>query len=45
MKAMKAAWASGATATARSIGNLAKMASEMRNSVSGFKLPDLAERA
>jgi twitching motility protein PilJ len=30
---------SGTTATARSIGTLAKMASEMRNSVSGFTLP------
>jgi twitching motility protein PilJ len=30
---------SGTTATAKSIGNLAKMASEMRNSVSGFNLP------
>jgi len=29
----------GTTATARSIGNLAKLASDMRNSVSGFKLP------
>jgi twitching motility protein PilJ len=29
----------GTTATARSIGNLAQLASEMRNSVSGFKLP------
>ena len=31
---------SGTTATAKSIGNLAKMASEMRKSVSGFTLPD-----
>ena len=30
---------SGTTATAKSIGNLAKMASEMRKSVSGFTLP------
>ncbi|MWV10679.1 chemotaxis protein [Pseudomonas sp. R-28-1W-6] len=30
----------GTTATAKSIGNLAKMASEMRKSVSGFTLPD-----
>ncbi|UZJ60757.1 methyl-accepting chemotaxis protein [Pseudomonas sp. KU26590] len=30
---------SGTAATARSMGNLAKMASEMRRSVSGFKLP------
>jgi twitching motility protein PilJ len=30
---------SGTTATAESIGNLAKMASEMRRSVSGFTLP------
>ncbi|MCE4068271.1 MULTISPECIES: methyl-accepting chemotaxis protein [Pseudomonas] len=35
----------GTTATARSIGNLAKMAGEMRHSVSGFKLPDTAEQA
>ncbi len=35
----------GTTATARSIGNLAKMASEMRKSVSGFTLPDSAEKA
>ncbi|KAF1056096.1 MAG: hypothetical protein GAK44_00306 [Pseudomonas delhiensis] len=35
----------GTTATARSIGNLAKMAGEMRHSVSGFKLPDHAEQA
>ncbi|MDH0337762.1 methyl-accepting chemotaxis protein [Pseudomonas otitidis] len=34
----------GTTATAKSIGNLAKMASEMRKSVSGFNLPD-ADRA
>ncbi len=30
---------SGTTATARSIGNLAEMAQEMRNSVAGFRLP------
>jgi len=30
---------SGTTATAKSIGNLAEMASQLRNSVSGFKLP------
>ena len=30
---------SGSTATAESIGNLARMASEMRRSVSGFTLP------
>ncbi|EPN08865.1 type IV pilus biogenesis protein PilJ, partial [Pseudomonas syringae pv. actinidiae ICMP 18804] len=30
---------SGTSATAESIGNLAKMASEMRRSVSGFTLP------
>ncbi len=35
----------GTTATARSIGNLAKMASEIRNSVSGFKLPEGVEQA
>ncbi|WP_313515513.1 methyl-accepting chemotaxis protein [Pseudomonas sp.] len=35
----------GTTATARSIGNLAKMASEMRRSVSGFTLPEAAEQA
>ena len=35
----------GTTATARSIGNLAKMASEMRKSVSGFNLPDAPEQA
>jgi twitching motility protein PilJ len=33
---------SGTTATAESIGNLAKMASEMRRSVSGFTLPPSA---
>jgi twitching motility protein PilJ len=36
---------SGTTATAKSIGNLAKMASEMRNSVSGFNLPNDGEQA
>ncbi len=35
----------GTTATATSIGNLAKMASEMRGSVSGFNLPDAADKA
>jgi twitching motility protein PilJ len=35
----------GTTATAKSIGNLAKMASEMRKSVSGFKLPDTQDIA
>ncbi|AOE82849.1 methyl-accepting chemotaxis protein [Pseudomonas sp. TCU-HL1] len=35
----------GTTATAKSIGNLAKMASEMRKSVSGFKLPETEEIA
>lgn len=30
----------GTTATARSIGNLAEMAQEMRNSVAGFRLPE-----
>ncbi|MDU9391632.1 methyl-accepting chemotaxis protein [Pseudomonas sp. zfem002] len=34
---------SGSTATAESIGNLARMASEMRRSVSGFTLPSTAE--
>ena len=34
---------SGSTATADSIGNLAKMASQLRRSVSGFTLPDTAE--
>ncbi|WP_120994845.1 methyl-accepting chemotaxis protein [Stutzerimonas urumqiensis] len=33
----------GTTATAKSIGNLAKMASEMRRSVSGFTLPDVEQ--
>ena len=36
---------SGTTATARSIGNLAKMASDMRKSVSGFTLPEQREQA
>ncbi|TRX73554.1 methyl-accepting chemotaxis protein [Pseudomonas mangiferae] len=35
----------GTTATAKSIGNLAKMASEMRKSVSGFNLPETPEQA
>ena len=30
----------GTTATARSIGDLAEMAQEMRNSVAGFRLPE-----
>ncbi|WP_175653877.1 methyl-accepting chemotaxis protein [Pseudomonas sp. Marseille-P9899] len=34
---------SGSTATAESIGNLARMASEMRRSVSGFTLPPAPE--
>ena len=34
---------SGSTATAESIGDLARMASEMRRSVSGFTLPPAAE--
>ena len=34
---------SGTAATAESIGNLAKMASEMRRSVSGFRLPTSRE--
>jgi len=34
---------SGSTATAESIGDLARMASEMRRSVSGFTLPATAE--
>lgn len=34
---------SGSTATAESIGNLARMASEMRRSVSGFTLPPTPE--
>ncbi len=33
----------GTTATARSIGNLADMATELRNSVEGFTLPEEAE--
>ncbi|MCU1752623.1 methyl-accepting chemotaxis protein [Pseudomonas sp. 6D_7.1_Bac1] len=36
---------SGSTATAESIGNLAKMASQLRRSVSGFTLPAVAERS
>lgn len=36
---------SGTTATARSIGTLAKMATEMRKSVSGFTLPEGREEA
>ncbi|MNF32346.1 twitching motility protein PilJ [Pseudomonas linyingensis] len=36
---------SGTTATARSIGTLAKMASDMRKSVSGFTLPEEREQA
>ncbi|TBU76140.1 methyl-accepting chemotaxis protein [Phytopseudomonas daroniae] len=36
---------SGTTATAKSIGTLAKMASEMRHSVSGFTLPQDGEQA
>jgi twitching motility protein PilJ len=32
----------GTIATARSIGNLAEMAAELRLSVAGFKLPDYA---
>lgn len=35
----------GTTATARSIGTLAKMASDMRQSVAGFTLPESRERA
>ncbi|QHD03662.1 chemotaxis protein [Pseudomonas sp. S04] len=35
---------SGSTATAESIGNLAKMASQLRRSVSGFTLPAVPER-
>ena len=30
----------GTTATARSIGNLAEMANQLRESVAGFKLPE-----
>ena len=33
----------GTTATATSIGNLAELAVQMRNSVAGFKLPELIE--
>ncbi|WP_281645291.1 methyl-accepting chemotaxis protein [Parendozoicomonas sp. Alg238-R29] len=36
---------SGTNATARSIGNLADMAGDMRESVSGFKLPEGEEEA
>ena len=36
---------SGTTATARSIGTLAKMATDMRKSVSGFTLPEHREQA
>lgn len=36
---------SGTTATAKSIGTLAKMANEMRHSVSGFTLPDAKDQA
>ncbi len=35
----------GTTATAKSIGNLAEMATAMRNSVAGFKLPESDELA
>ena len=35
----------GTTATARSIGNLADMATELRNSVAGFTLPEEVEVA
>lgn len=35
----------GTTATAKSIGNLAEMATTMRNSVAGFKLPESDELA
>ncbi|NRB37787.1 MAG: type IV pili methyl-accepting chemotaxis transducer N-terminal domain-containing protein [Pseudomonadales bacterium] len=35
----------GTTATARSIGNLADMATELRNSVAGFTLPEEKEAA
>ena len=35
----------GTTATARSIGNLAQLASEMRNSASGFKVPARRDEA
>jgi twitching motility protein PilJ len=30
----------GTNATAKSIGNLAEMANQLRNSVAGFKLPE-----
>jgi twitching motility protein PilJ len=36
---------SGTTTTARSIGNLAQMAQELKSSVAGFKLPDETTRA
>lgn len=36
---------SGTTATAKSIGTLAKMANEMRHSVSGFTLPESKDQA
>jgi twitching motility protein PilJ len=36
---------SGTTATAKSIGTLAKMANEMRHSVSGFTLPETKDQA
>ena len=36
---------SGSTATAESIGNLAKMASQLRRSVSGFTLPAATDKA
>lgn len=35
----------GTTTTARSIGNLALMAQELKNSVAGFKLPEEGKRA
>ncbi len=35
----------GTTATARSIGNLAKLATDMRRSVSGFALPESQDQA
>ena len=35
----------GTTTTARSIGNLALMAQELKNSVAGFKLPDEEKRS
>jgi twitching motility protein PilJ len=36
---------SGSTATAESIGNLTKMASQLRRSVSGFTLPAAKDKA